>query len=151
MEGESSLTFARAPYEQKAPKAARETRRSSLSPISFSLHCLYDLKAATRISEPPRRAFLPSGLMFIKKPMARHLRPPKQPSQLPSIDHNGTNVEVWEHYGYSTPSKGPAPKSRVLYAARDANQERHWRGTYEEIKSLIDRNFQEAPLASGLT
>jgi len=82
--------------------------------------------------------------MFIKETMVRHLRPPKQPSQLPSIDHNGTNVEVWEHYGYSTPSKGPAPKSRVLYAARDANQERHWRGTYEEIKNLIDRNFQKS-------
>lgn len=77
-------------------------------------------------------------------------RPPKPPSQLPSIDHNGNTIEVWEHYGYSIPDKGARPKARILYAARDANQERHWRGSYEEIGSLIDRNFEQAPLASGM-
>jgi hypothetical protein len=78
-------------------------------------------------------------------------RPPKPPSQLPSINHNGLKIEVWEHYGYSIPNKGPAPKARILYAAYDANKERHWRGSYEEIVALINRNFAEAPLASGLT
>ena len=86
--------------------------------------------------------------MFI---FTKMLRPPKRPSKLPAIDHNGNTVEVWEHYGYSIPSKGPFPKARILYAAYDANQERHWRGSYQEIVSLIDRNFTEAPLASGMT
>jgi hypothetical protein len=29
-------------------------------------------------------------------------------------------------------------------------QERHWRGSFEEIVHLIDRGFKTAPLASGV-
>jgi hypothetical protein len=29
-------------------------------------------------------------------------------------------------------------------------QERHWRGSFEEIVQLIDRGFKTAPLASGV-
>jgi hypothetical protein len=57
---------------------------------------------------------------------------------------------VLNHHGYSTPDRGHPPKSRILYGARDAKEERHWRGSFEEIVQLIDRGFKTAPLASGV-
>lgn len=78
------------------------------------------------------------------------LQPPKKPERLPQLEHNGVPIEVLKHYGFSSP-KGNEPKSRILYGARDKAEERHWRASYDEIKSLIDRDFKEAALASGLT
>jgi len=78
-------------------------------------------------------------------------KPPQTPDRFPSQEHNGTLIEVISHYGYSIPDKGPAPASRMLYAARDKKGERHWRGSKSEIVSLIDRNFSVPPLApSGI-
>lgn len=74
--------------------------------------------------------------------------PPPKPDRLPSIDHNGTTVEIYHHHGFSVPKRGPSPQSRFLYAARDSNQERHWRASLEEIVSLIDRGFETASLVS---
>ena len=76
--------------------------------------------------------------------------PPQAPERLPSIDHNGTTIEIIQHHGFSTPNRGPAPKSRILYGARDENNERHWRSTLDEMVSLIERGFATAPLASGV-
>ena len=75
---------------------------------------------------------------------------PQAPDVLPSLEHNGIAVTVINHHGYSTPDRGQAPKSRMLYGARDAKEERHWRGSFEEIVQLIDRGFKTAPLASGV-
>jgi hypothetical protein len=75
---------------------------------------------------------------------------PLPPDKLPSLEHNGTTVTVINHHGFSRPDRGAPPKSRILYGARDALNERHWRGSFEEISSLIDRNFESAPLASGI-
>ena len=75
---------------------------------------------------------------------------PLSPDVLPSLEHNGTTITVLNHYGYSTPDRGPLPKARILYGARDENNERHWRGSFEEISQLIDRGFSSAPLASGV-
>jgi hypothetical protein len=41
-------------------------------------------------------------------------------------------------------------RAASLYGARDAKEERHWRGSFEEIVQLIDRGFKTAPLASGV-
>lgn len=69
---------------------------------------------------------------------------PKAPDKLPTLEHNQIMIEPIQHYGFSTPIKGPSPKPRMLYGARNpADGERHWRSSYEEIVSLIDRNFQE--------
>jgi hypothetical protein len=73
---------------------------------------------------------------------------PSQPDRLPSLDHSGTTIEIYNHHGYLIPDKGHPPKSRILYAARDEQGERHWRGSLEEICILIDRNFAVAPLPS---
>lgn len=75
---------------------------------------------------------------------------PLSPDVLPSLEHNGITITVLNHHGYSTPDRGPLPKSRILYGARDENNERHWRGSLEEISQLIDRGFSSAPLASGV-
>lgn len=74
---------------------------------------------------------------------------PLPPDKLPSLEHNGTSIEVYQHHGYSTPDRGPMPPSRILYAARDENNERHWRGTLDEIESLIDRGFKVATISGG--
>jgi len=74
---------------------------------------------------------------------------PQTPDRFPSQVHNGTLIEVISHYGYSIPDKGPAPTSRMLYAARDQKGERHWRGSKSEIVSLIDRNFSVPSLAAS--
>jgi hypothetical protein len=42
------------------------------------------------------------------------------------------------------------PASRILYGARDENNERHWRSSLGEINQLIERGFTPAPLASGV-
>jgi hypothetical protein len=76
---------------------------------------------------------------------------PPKPDRLPSMEHNGTIVEIYQHHGYSIPDRGPAPASRILYAARDCNNERHWRASLHEMTALIDRNFGAAPLASGVS
>lgn len=69
-------------------------------------------------------------------------RPPKAPDRLPSLEHSGVSIEVLQHHGYSSPERGPSPKTRTLYGARNPEDgERHWRGSYEEMVSLIDRQF----------
>ncbi len=78
------------------------------------------------------------------------VRPPLSPERLPTMEHAGTTIEPFVHYGFSQPDRGPSPKSRTLYGARDNAGERHWRGSYEEIVALIDRGFETAALASGL-
>lgn len=71
--------------------------------------------------------------------------PPKAPDRFPLLEHAGVAIESLQHYGFSTPAKGPAPRPRMLFGARNpADGERHWRSTYEEIVSLIDRKFAEA-------
>lgn len=73
-------------------------------------------------------------------------RPPQAPDKLPTLEHAGVTVEIFQHHGYSIPDKGPMPKSRMLYGARNpVDGERHWRGSYDEIVSLINRGF----VASG--
>ena len=67
---------------------------------------------------------------------------PLPPDRLPRLDHNGTAIEVYQHHGYSMPDRGAPPASRILYAARDENNERHWRGSLHEIEALIDRGFK---------
>lgn len=68
--------------------------------------------------------------------------PPKAPERFPLLEHNGITIEPLQHFGFSTPARGPAPKARMLYGARNpADGERHWRGSYDEIVSLIERNF----------
>jgi hypothetical protein len=66
------------------------------------------------------------------------------------MEHAETTIETFVHHGFSQPDRGPSPKSRTLYGARDQAGERHWRGSYEEIVSLIDRRFETAALASGI-
>ena len=69
-------------------------------------------------------------------------RPPQAPDKLPTLEHSGVTIEPIQHYGFVTPDKGPAPKPRMLYVARNpADGERHWRGSYDEIVSLIDKGF----------
>jgi hypothetical protein len=75
---------------------------------------------------------------------------PPTPDQLPSADHNGTLVEVFQHYGYSTPDRGPMPSPRTLYGARDKKGERHWRSSLHEITSLIDHGFKTTVVTSGI-
>lgn len=75
---------------------------------------------------------------------------PISPDVLPTLEHNGIAITVINHHGFSRPDRGAVPKSRILYGVRDENNERHWRGSFEEISSLIDRNFETAPLASGV-
>jgi hypothetical protein len=77
-------------------------------------------------------------------------RPPLSPDMLPTLEHSGASIQVLVHHGFSRPDRGPSPKSRTLYGARDQDGERHWRASYEEIVSLIDRGFKTAALASGL-
>lgn len=70
--------------------------------------------------------------------------PPKSPKRFPSLVHEGIMIETIQHFGFSTPARGAAPKPRMLYAARNpADGERHWRNSYEAIVSLINNNFQE--------
>jgi hypothetical protein len=69
------------------------------------------------------------------------LKAPPLPDRLPLLEHKGTTIEVYNHHGYSIPDRGSAPSSRILYAARDNNGERHWRASLNEITSLIDRKF----------
>jgi hypothetical protein len=78
------------------------------------------------------------------------IKPPFPPDRLPTMEHAGVTIEPFVHHGFSQPNRGPSPKSRTLYGARDIAGERHWRGSYEEIVSLIDRNFETPALASGL-
>jgi hypothetical protein len=69
--------------------------------------------------------------------------PPKAPDRFPLLEHNGITIEPLQHFGFSTPVKGAAPKPRMLYGARNPqNNERHWRSSYEEITSLIDGGFE---------
>lgn len=72
---------------------------------------------------------------------------PSVPDRLPLLEHNGTAIEAYQHHGFSVPDRGPHPVSRILYAARDQKNERHWRASLHEIEALIDRNFKAA--ASG--
>lgn len=75
---------------------------------------------------------------------------PTSPDKLPSIDHEGTLIDVIRHYGYSTPDRGPKPSPRIIYGARDTNGERHWRSSIHEITSLIDHGFKASTVASGV-
>jgi hypothetical protein len=69
-------------------------------------------------------------------------RRPQAPDQLPTLEYNGITIEPLQHHGFSIPARGSMPKARMLYGARNpANGERHWRGSYEEIVSLIDKSF----------
>lgn len=68
--------------------------------------------------------------------------PPKAPDRLPTMEHEGVTIEIINHHGFSTPNKGPQPKSRMLYGARNPEDgERHWRASYDEIISLINHGF----------
>jgi len=78
-------------------------------------------------------------------------RSPQAPEQLPSIDYDGIPIQVIMHHGFSIPDRGPVPKSRILYAARDKNNERHWRSSLDEMISLIERGFKASALSSGVT
>lgn len=70
--------------------------------------------------------------------------PPKSPERFPLLEHAGITIEPLQHFGFSTPHRGPSPRPRMLYGARNPqNNERHWRSSYEEIIALIDRNFEE--------
>ncbi len=60
---------------------------------------------------------------------------PRQPDQLPSLVHNGQEISVIRHYGFS--SNGA---TRMLYATADSNGERHWRRSYEEIVHFINKS-----------
>ena len=73
---------------------------------------------------------------------------PIAPDVLPSLEHNGLEITVINHHGYSRPDRGALPKDRMLYGARDKRNERHWRSSLEEITLLIDRNFAPSPLSS---
>lgn len=66
---------------------------------------------------------------------------PPAPDRLPLLEHNGTTIEAYQHHGFSIPDRGPRPSSRILYAARDENNERHWRASLDEMQALIDRGF----------
>ncbi len=69
-------------------------------------------------------------------------RPPQTPDKLPLIDYQGVTIEPIQHYGFCIPDKGPMPKPRVMYGARNPEDgERHWRSSYDEIISLINRGF----------
>jgi hypothetical protein len=71
--------------------------------------------------------------------------PPKSPERFPLLEHAGVTIEPLQHFGFSTPARGIAPKARMLYGARNPqDNERHWRSSYEEIVALIERNFAEA-------
>jgi len=74
-------------------------------------------------------------------------RPPLPPDKLPTMEHAKVTIEPIVHYGFCQPDRGPSPKPRTLYGARDSKGERHWRTSYDEIIALIDRNFV---LASGI-
>lgn len=63
------------------------------------------------------------------------LKAPRNPDRLPSLEHNGQEIIVLRHYGFSL---GGTP--RMLYATKDANGERHWRRTMEEVQLFIERN-----------
>jgi hypothetical protein len=65
------------------------------------------------------------------------------------MEYSGTTIETFVHHGFSQPDRGPSPQSRTLFGARDQAGERHWRSSYEEIVSLIDRGFKTPALASG--
>lgn len=68
---------------------------------------------------------------------------PAAPEWLPVLVHEGILIEPIIHHGFSRPLWGPPPVARTLYGARNpADGERHWRSTYDEITSLIDRAFQ---------
>lgn len=70
--------------------------------------------------------------------------PPKSPERFPLLEHHGVTIEPLQHFGFSTPVRGASPKPRMLYGAKNpANDERHWRNSYEAIIALIDGNFQE--------
>jgi hypothetical protein len=77
-------------------------------------------------------------------------KPPLRPDRLPTLEYAGVTIEPILHYGFSSPDRGPAPSARFLFGARDEAGERHWRGTYEEIVTLIHNGFATAPLASGV-
>lgn len=70
---------------------------------------------------------------------------PPAPDRLPLLEHNGKSIEVYHHHGFSIPNRGPRPSSRILYAARDNNNERHWRRSLHEIQALIDKGFEIIP------
>ncbi len=69
------------------------------------------------------------------------LNPPSPVEKLPLLEHNGTEILPIVHHGFSRPQKGPQPAARTMYGARDANGERHWRGSLHEIQQLIDGGF----------
>lgn len=124
-----------------APQGGRFQRRSFHQPFNtffFLLLCLVGRRAGRAPASLISRPYISSFFMASRPP---------NPDKLPSIDHNGTTVEIYYHHGFSIPNRGPAPQSRFLYAARDSKQERHWRSSLEAITSLIDRNFETASLA----
>lgn len=67
---------------------------------------------------------------------------PPVPYRFPDLEHSGVTIEAYEHYGFSIPDRGAKPSSRILYAARDNNGERHWRSSLSEIEGLIDGGFK---------
>jgi len=69
---------------------------------------------------------------------------PRQPDRLPSLSHNGQEISVIRHYGFS--GNGVA---RMLYATKDNNGERHWRGSLEEIIHFINKKDESAGTGSG--
>ena len=67
--------------------------------------------------------------------------PPKAPDRLPQLEHAGIAIEAIRHYGFVSPPRGNVIP-RMIYGARNpANNERHWRRSYDELVSLIDRGF----------
>jgi hypothetical protein len=63
---------------------------------------------------------------------ATYASSPFPPDMLPSLEHNGIAITVINHHGFSRPDRGPMPASRILYGARDENNERHWRSSWEK-------------------
>lgn len=115
-------------------------------------------ESATKRSEPQGERYSRRSLIFLSFTFSNGLlnylceyrlfmpRPPQSPDRLPTLEHAGVHIEALQHYGFSIPDRGTAPKPRLLYGARNPEDgERHWRSSYDEIVSLIDRGF----VASG--
>lgn len=123
----------------------REAPRPSFPRRSLIFFCIFlasflkkDYRGkAARAGEPLRASFIQAAFSFLSSmPKA-----PPIPYRFPDLEHNGKIIEAYEHYGFAIPDRGAKPPSRILYAARDDNGERHWRNSLSAIESLIDGGF----------
>lgn len=78
------------------------------------------------------------------------VNPPKPVEQLPSLEHNGTEIICRIHYGFSSPMRGPQPAARYLYGAVSPKGERHWRNNLNDLQAFIDNGFEAVAKASGV-